>query len=167
MKNRAVRKVVLICLVSLCVYAQDTLKTDGIYKGKNAVYVQLGGKCGVYSLNYERYFFHRGSIKLSYNIGFCVNNFLIRGRSYIGIPIGIYLNIGKKKGQFSVGFHQLHNFQKFTSSSNITYQNPIEVFTQEEYIELKYSLSIGYRHLPLKKGIFYSIEGMLFSPSIL
>lgn len=84
---------------------------------------------------------------------------------YRGFNIGILFNIGKKKGHFLFGLHQLHNYQQYTSIYLVG--KPPYVKTSEEYIAINYSVSLGYRHLPLKRGITYDIQAVLLTPSFL
>lgn len=122
-------------------FAQNELKD---YKGsKNAVYGELLGNGGIYSLNYERMFYKNGIFEAHLRIG------------------GEYLPAGliseKKPGMvFVLGVNELFGKSKHKFEAGINFSHVIGLDSEAGPIYFV-SGNIGYRKQPEKSGFLFRV----------
>jgi len=81
--------VLFICL-NLSIGTIKSEQSDTIYTSKNAFYIDFNTKGAFYSINYDRIFYGKNQIYLTYRFGFSILN------DAIAFPVGINLFTGEK-----------------------------------------------------------------------
>ena len=170
----------LVCLLFILIFnkvcfSQDSLSNFPKKTAKNAVFLELFGRTGLYSFNYERYFKVENEIKKSFKIG--VSYFGTQRNDYVSIPYGIYFSLGKRKGHFECGLGQAFNY--YTNDYEYYYYNPsyslngYDGFYNSIYykgtttsIYLSHYLSFGYKYLAVNSGLFFGFNAIVFLPNI-
>lgn len=128
----------------------------GQLKNKNVFYLELLGKAGLYSLNYERYFLENGFFKMGFRAG--VSYIGSSSYDFVALPYGLQMLFGQKKGHFEISVGQSFAFISENAFLNSRSNN---VFGFDN------NISFGYKKLPLgKEGFVFGAYAMLFLPSV-
>lgn len=131
----------------------------GQYKNKNVFYVELFGKAGLYSLNYEHYFYEKGIVKMGFRAG--VSYIGAKNLDFAAVPYGLQFLFGQKKGHFEISVGQT-----FAYSSQNNYYSSSGSFSSGVY-GFDNSVSFGYKKLPKGgEGFVFGAYGMLYLPTI-
>lgn len=139
--------IILIAFFPILLFAQ--------YKNKNVFYVELFGKAGLYSFNYEHYFYEKKNVKMGFRAG--VSYIGAKNFDFAALPYGVQFLFGQKKGHFEISVGQ--TFAYLSADSYSRYSSGVYGFDN--------SISFGYKKLPKGgEGFVFGAYGMLYLPTI-
>jgi len=133
------KKMISLLLVSFAIlsagYAQTAAK---------AVYLEVLGPGGLYSVNYDMRFTPTQN-GLGFRVGF--STFSYQSVSIVTIPIGINYLIGHERNFFEVGVG--YTYASISSKTRLKSKNFSSSFG---------NATLGYRFAPVKGGVFFKVE---------
>jgi hypothetical protein len=89
---------ILVFAISNHCFSQHDI--NNLFSKRNALYIEVGGNAGYYSLNYDIIFFQKGNFKLDWRNGFSLLPII---NLPIFIPLEINTLFGKSKHHFECG----------------------------------------------------------------
>lgn len=139
-------KILYLLLSFLVIFFRVTSQNSDTIKSKNFVYVELLGKGGYYSINYERRILHKNNHNLNIHLGFAYPvgpNFVFKN-SILVVPISVYYSFGRKiQLETGLGINQYIDFDP----------NPDYYREKSKLYSAYYSPTIGVR-FEFKRNFF-------------
>lgn len=141
---------------------QDTIDMDTVYVPKNAVYIELGGNCLFYSLNYERQIASFSKFLLNFNMGISYP-LPVYDKGHLYLHGNFNLLYGKKssKVELALGGILDFNFHPYPSSIKQQKENKKNGLPYESVLLAGTYINTGYRYY-FKNNIFLRFSFILF-----
>lgn len=128
---------------------------------KNAVYIEVGGNAGWYSLNYGRIFYQKGMLKLSGSAGFSMWRHNTSDQPYNisktiywlpTLPLEISAFFGKSKHHLEIG-------TGITPNLSVTVRRDPDFLRSSDkvYLNAFIPLRLGYRYQKPEGGFFFRV----------
>lgn len=142
---------VVIALLQIFIISPDVVKGQSSFRNnsnKNSLFVDVSSAGPVYSLNFDRIFSGKTSIKYSYRVGFHLLN------SDVGLPVGLSMLAGSNNHHAELGLTFIPYIKRFKYLFNEGSLSDKQIFIIP---------SIGYRFQKAGGGVFFRI---LVSPMV-
>lgn len=152
-------KTIFLFLFLFCSFVVFGQKTDTI-KAKNLLYLEIWGNSNnQVSLNYDRIFFQKGVVKLSFRVGISApfRGYVDANKSNLGtfnwlVPIELNIMLGRKKHFFEFGLGYNAGFTHYTDVRSV--DRDIKFVYQNFYVQrLGYRRQIGESGLVIRASL--------------
>ncbi len=141
---------------------QDTVDLDTVHIPKNSVYLELGGDCLFYSLNYERQIASFSKFLLNFNLGLSYPPpILDNGHLYVHGNFNLLYGKKSSKAELGLGGIADFNFHAYPSSVKQQKENKKNGKPYESVLVAGSYINAGYRYY-FKDNMFLRFTAILF-----